>query len=83
MYDVFEYMLVVVVVGFDKNSFGQDNLDKTVETAAKYAVSNSAKVWNDKVGLHSQWSILSHAQNIDEKSGKYYNWAKKTPSDKV
>ena len=44
MYDVFEYMLVVVVVGFDKNSFGQDNLDKTVETAAKYAVSNSAKV---------------------------------------
>ena len=36
--------LVVVVVGFDKNSFGQDNVDKIVETAAKYAVSNSAKV---------------------------------------
>ena len=39
MYDVFEYMLVVVVVGFDKNSFGQDNVDKIVETAAKYVVS--------------------------------------------
>ena len=44
MYDVFQYMLVVVVVGFDKNSFGQDNVEKIVETAAKYAVSNSAKV---------------------------------------
>ena len=39
MYDVFQYMLVVVVVGFDKNSFGQDNVDKIVETAAKYVVS--------------------------------------------
>ena len=44
MYDVFEYMLVVVVVGFDKNSFGQDNVDKIIETATKFTVSSSATV---------------------------------------
>ena len=32
-------VVVHVVVGFDMNSFGQDNVGKIVETAAKYVVS--------------------------------------------